>query len=58
MHVCDMGNRSYWEAVEILEVEPRYLRRRLLEAIWIKNTPQLCNLDCGMAISEALTVLT
>ena len=58
VHVWDMGHRPDWEAAEILEVEPRYMRRRVLEAIWIRNTPQVCNLDCGMAISEAWTVLT
>ena len=58
VHAWDMGHRPDWEAAEISEVEPRYLRRRVLEAIWIKNTLRVCNLDCGMAISEAWTVLT
>ena len=29
--------------------EARYLKRRVLEAIWIKKTSRNLNLDCGLA---------
>ena len=53
-----MGHRPDWEAAEVLEVEPQYMKRRVPEEIWIRNIPHVCNIDCGMAISEAWTALT
>ena len=58
VHAWDKSHRPDWEAAEILEVEPQHTRRRVLEAIWIKNTPEACNLDCGMNISEVWSTLT
>ena len=48
VHTCDKEHRPDWEASEILEVEQNYNKRRVLEAIWIKNAPQTCKLDCGL----------
>ena len=58
VHAWDMGQRPNWEAAEILDVESQYVKRRVLEAVWIRNTKHVCNLDCGMGISEAWTALT
>ena len=33
VHVWDEGHRVGWEGAEILESEPHYLKRRVLEAI-------------------------
>ena len=35
-----------WEAAVILEVEPKYVRRKVFQVIWIRNTLDVCNLDC------------
>ena len=36
-------------SAKILESEPRYLKRRVLEAIWISRNS---NLDCGLVINQ------
>ena len=58
VHAWNMEHRPDWDATEILETEPHYWRRRILEAIWIQKTPQTCNLDCGLALNEAWTTHT
>ena len=35
-HAWDEGHRVDWEGAKILESEPQCLKRRVLEAIWIK----------------------
>ena len=40
-----------WEGAEILESEPHYLKRRVLEAILIKKTNKNSNLDCGLVLN-------
>ena len=57
VHVWDMGHWPDWEAAEVLEVKSQDVSRTVLEAIWIRNTPHVCNLDCGRAISEPWTTL-
>ena len=42
LHACMIN----FLVLKTLEVEPQYVRRRVLEAIWIRNTPDVCNLDC------------
>ena len=37
--------------LKTLEVKPQYVRRRVLEAIWIRNTPDVCNLDCFLTFA-------
>jgi hypothetical protein len=39
VHARDMEHRSDWDATEILEMEPHYWKRCILEAIWIQKTP-------------------
>ena len=58
VHAWDMEHRPDWDATEILEMEPHYWKRRILEAIWIQKTPQTCNLDCGLILNEAWTTHT
>ena len=41
----DMGHRPDWDAAEIVETEPHWVKRRVLESIWIQRTPQTCNLE-------------
>lgn len=58
VHAWDQELRPDWEAAEVLETEPHYWKRRVLEAIWIQKTPQTTNLDCGLALNEAWTTHT
>ena len=46
------GRRVDWEGAKILESEPHYLKRRVLEAIWIKKTNRNSNLDCGLVLNQ------
>ena len=48
MHMHGEGYRVDWEGAKILESEPHYLKRRVVEAIWIKKTSKNLNLDCGL----------
>lgn len=52
VHAWDSDHRPDWDAADIVEKEPHYLKRRVLEAICIQKTPQNCNLDCGLTLSE------
>ena len=58
VHCWDMGHQPDWDAAEILETEPHYQKRRVLEAIWVRKTPQTCNLDCGLILDQAWTTHT
>ena len=53
VHAWDRQHQPDWKATEILEIEPHYWKRRVLEAIWIQKTPRNCNLDCGLTLNEA-----
>ena len=37
VHAWDMDFQPDWEAAEVVEYEPHYWKRRVLEAIWIQN---------------------
>ena len=41
-----------WEAVKILQSEPHHLKKRVLEATWIKETSRNWNLDCGLVLNQ------
>ena len=53
VHAWDMGHQPDWNAAEVVDMEPHYWKRHVLEAIWIQNTSQTCNLDRGMILSNA-----
>ena len=53
LYAWDMNHRPDWEAAEVVESEPHYCKRRVLEAIWIQKTPHNCNLDCGLTLNGA-----
>lgn len=53
VHAWDMGHRPDRDAAEVMETEPHYWKRQVLEAIWIQKTSQTNNLDCGLTLSEA-----
>lgn len=55
VHAWDNDHQPDWIAAETLENEPHYWKRRVLEAIWIKKTPQNANLDCGLTLSDTWT---
>ena len=41
-------------ALKTLEVEPQCVRRRVLEAISIRNTPDVGNLDCFLTFAAEI----
>ena len=47
--------RVDWEGAKVLEEEPRYWRRRTLEAIHMQRRKQTSNLDCGLALNDIWT---
>ena len=55
VHAWDNNHQPDWDAAETMENEPHYWKRRVLEAIWIKKTPQNANLDCGLTLSDTWT---
>ena len=55
VHANDHNHRVDWEGAKVLEEEPRYWRRRTLEAIHIHRRKQTSNLDCGLALSDIWT---
>ena len=52
VHAWDEGHGVDWEGAKILESEPHYLKRRVLEAISIKKTSRSLNLDCGFVLNQ------
>ena len=46
VHENDHNHRVNWEGAKVLEEEPRYWRRRILEAKHIHRRKQTSNLDC------------
>jgi hypothetical protein len=44
-----------WKGAKILEQDPRYWRRRRLEAIHILKKKNKSNLDCGLALNTIWT---
>ena len=52
VHAWDEGHRVDWEGAKILESEPHYLKRRVLEAISIKKTSRSSNLDCAFVLNQ------
>ena len=55
VNVNDHNHRVDWEGAKVLEEEPRYWRRRTLEAIHIHRRKQTSNLDCGIALNDIWT---
>ena len=55
MPMVTCNHRVDWEGVKVLEQEPRYWRRRILEAIHIHKQEQTSNLDCSLALNAIWT---
>ena len=53
MHGTRPGHQPDWDAAEVVEMKPHYWKRRVLEAIWIQEIPQTCDLDCGLTVNES-----
>ena len=58
VHAWDMAHQPDRDAAEVVEMEPHYWKRHVLEAIWIQKTSQSCILECGMILSKAWSVHT
>ena len=52
LHLWDEGHRVDWEGMNILESEPHYLKRRVLEAICTRKTSRNSNLGHGLALTQ------
>ena len=50
-HVCDTGHEIDWDSVSVLGKEPWQYRRKVLEAIFIKQERPSLNRDQGLDIS-------
>jgi len=52
VHVHQHDHNIDWEGARVVENEPFYWRRRILEAIRINSHPSTMNLDCGLHLSN------
>ena len=48
VHVWEQQHHVDWEGAKIIDFEPHYTKRRVLEAVWIHKTKINSNLDCGL----------
>ena len=55
MHAWEHQHRVDWENASILKQEPRYWKRRVLEAIEIQKHAENTNLDCGLTLNPIWT---
>ena len=55
VHANSHSHQVDWEGAKVLEQEPRYWRRRILEAIHIQKKKNTSNLDCGLALNAIWT---
>jgi predicted GIY-YIG superfamily endonuclease len=55
LHANGHNHHVDWEGAKVLEQEPRYWRRRILEAIHIQRRRKTSNLDCGLALNAIWT---
>ena len=55
VHANCHSHQVDWEGAKVLEQEPRYWRRRILEAIHIQKKKNTSNLDCGLALNTIWT---
>ena len=51
VHANGHNHTVNWEEAKVLEQEPRYWRRRILEAIHIHKQIKTSNLDCGLTLN-------
>ena len=49
-HVMEHKHEVDWDGAEVVKQEPRYWKRRVLEAIEIKRHTRNTNLDCGLKL--------
>ena len=49
-HAWDHNHRVNWEGAQVIQTEPFYWKRRVLEAIIIRNHDTTSNLDCGLSL--------
>ena len=55
VHANGNDHRVDWDGAKVLEQEPRYWRRRILEAMHIHRRRQTSNLDCGLTLDGIWT---
>ena len=55
VHAWGQQHRVDWEGASVLEQEPRYWKRRVLEAIKIWKHTNTTNLDCGLMLNSIWT---
>ena len=56
-HAWDHNHRVNWEGAQVIQTEPFYWKRRVLEAIIIRNHDTTSNLDCGLSLDPLWTPL-
>ena len=54
-HVMEHKHEVDWDGAEVVKQEPRYWKRRVLEAIEIKRHTRNTNLDCGLKLDPIWT---
>ena len=55
VHAWKQQHHMDWEGAKIIEQEQHYMKRRVLEAIWIHKTKSNSNLDCGLSLNQIWT---
>ena len=56
-HAWDRDHKVNWEEARVIQTEPFYWKRRVLEALWIKGRGTTSNLDCGLTVNPLWTPL-
>jgi hypothetical protein len=57
VHAGKHQHRVDWEGAEVLLQEPRYWKRRVLEAMEFQKHTSTTNLDCGLKLDPIWTPL-
>ena len=55
VHAWERQHRVNWDEADVLVQEPRYWRRRVLEAVKIQKHAGNTNLDCGLSLNPIWT---
>jgi len=55
VHAWERQHRVNWDEADVLVQEPRYWRRRVLEAVEIQKHAENTNLDCGLSLNPIWT---
>ena len=55
VHAWEHQHRVDWDEASVLTQEPRYWKRRVLEAVEIQKHVENTNLDCGLSLNPIWT---